>query len=276
MATGTLQIRRDSLTGKGTLSPGELFLASNDNTIRVGLESGGESAFSLTSHNHKLLNLSEKDYSSLDNKPNLNAYTVGHGLGKVPKFIMVKGGYTTDTYNWDIYHASIGATKRLIINSTTAPETQGGPWDNTTPSSTLIYQNNQGNYWYGTNRNNIAYCWTDIPGYSKFASYNGTTTDDGPFIYLGFRPAWVLIKRTDTGGDYWNLMDSKRDTVNVTNATNRLYPNSINNDEVGNVTVDFLSNGFKIRDTNSNNNGTNMTYVYAAFAESPFKYARGR
>jgi hypothetical protein len=207
---------------------------------------------------------------------NSNAYTVGHGLGKIPKFIMIKGGYTTDTYNWDIYHASIGPTKRLKINSTDAPELQGGPWDNTTPSSTLIYQNNQNNYWYGTNRNVIAYCWTDIPGYSQFASYRGTTSDDGPFVYLGFRPAWVLIKRTDAGGDFWNLMDSKRDPVNITNATNRLYPNFVNNDEVGNVTVDFLSNGFKIRDTNSNNNGSGMTYVYAAFAESPFKYARGR
>jgi hypothetical protein len=208
---------------------------------------------------------------------NSNAYTVGHGLGKAPKFIMIKGGYTTDTYNWDIYHQSLGPTKRLKINSTDGPETQGGPWDNTTPSSTLIYQNNQNNFWYGTNRNIIAYCWTDIPGYSKFASYTGTpSSQDGPFVYLGFRPAWVLIKRTDIGGDYWNLMDSKRDIVNVSNATNRLYPNSINNDEIGNVTVDFLSNGFRIRDTNSNNNGNGMTYVYAAFAEAPFKYARAR
>jgi hypothetical protein len=207
---------------------------------------------------------------------NLNAYTVGHGLGKAPKFIMIKGGYTTDNYNWDIYHTSLGPTKRLKINSTDMPETQGGPWDNTTPSSTLIYQNNQNNFWYGTNRNNIAYCWTDIDGYSKFGSYTGTSSANGPFVHLGFKPAWLLIKRTDTGGDYWNLMDSKRDTYNEGGSnTDRMYPNSINYNETG-VRIDFLSNGFKIRDTNSNNNGTNMTYVYAAFAENPFKYSVAR
>lgn len=207
---------------------------------------------------------------------NANAYTVGHGLGKVPKFIMLKGGYTTDTYNWDIYHASLGPTKRLKINSTDGPEIQGGPWDNTAPSSTLIYQNNQGNFWYGANRNNIAYCWAEIPGYSKFGSYNGVASSNGPVVNLGFKPAWLLIKRTDANGDYWNLMDNKRDPFNGNLTTHRLYPNSINNDEVGSVTVDFLANGFKIRDTNSNNNGGSMTYVYAAFAENPFKYALGK
>lgn len=206
---------------------------------------------------------------------NANAYTVGHGLGQVPKFIMVKGGYTTDTYNWDIYHVSLGPTKRLKINSTDSPETQGGPWDNQTPSSTLIYQNNQGNFWYGANRNNIAYCWAEVPGYSKFGSYSGVASSNGPFVNLGFRPAWLLIKRTDANGDYWNLMDSKRDTFNGNTVTHRMYPNSFNSDETG-VTVDFVANGFKIRDTNSNNNGGSMTYVYAAFAENPFKYALGK
>ena len=203
---------------------------------------------------------------------NSGTYSVGHGLGKEPKFIMLKGGYTTDAYNWDIYHVSLGPTKRLIINSVGGPETQGGPWSNQTPSSTLIYQNNQSNAWYGANRNNIAYCWAEIPGYSKFGSYTGTSTANGPSVYLGFKPAWLLIKRTDASGDYWNLMDNKRDPFNGNTTTHRLYPNSFNSDETG-IGIDFLANGFKIRDTNSNNNGTSMTYVYAAFAENPFKYS---
>ena len=238
---------------------GSSSITNNDGTVQSTVRVNQTSGFSIVKYN---------------TGNNLNAYTFGHGLGQAPKFIMIKGGYTTNTYNWDIYHTSIGPTKRLIINSTGAPETQGGPWDNQNPSATVVYQNNQNNYWYGTNKDNIAYCWAEVPGYSKFGSYSGTSTANGPFVNLGFRPAWVLVKRTDASGDYWNLMDSRRNPYND-ELTRRLYPNSINSDE-GGVTIDFLSNGFKIRDTNANNNGSGMTYVYAAFAENPFKYALGR
>jgi len=213
---------------------------------------------------------------------NLNTYTVGHGLGAVPRFIMIKGGYTTDTYNWDIYHAEYSPTQRLKINSSDALETQGGPWDDQRPSSTVIYQDNQNNYWYGTNRNNIAYCFTDVPGYSRFGKWTNNNSTNGTYVHLGFRPKMVLLKNTDNV-EQWYILDSKRHTINVIPPDGKNFQPSTANSEGQNnattATIDFLSNGFKIRTTNAASGEISFgtrNYVYAAFAESPFKYARAR
>jgi hypothetical protein len=209
-------------------------------------------------------------------------YTFGHGLGAVPRFIMLKGGYTTDTYNWDIYHAENSPTVRLIINDTTAVQTQGGPWDNQRPSSTVVYQNNQSNFWYGANRNNIAYCFTDVPGYSRFGKWTNNNSNDGTFVNLGFRPKMILMKNSDNV-EGWFILDSKRHTFNVAPPDGKnLQPNNTNSEGQNNATtatIDFLSNGFKIRTTNPASGEISFgtrTYVFAAFAESPFKYARAR
>jgi hypothetical protein len=213
---------------------------------------------------------------------NANTYTVGHGLGAVPRFIMIKGGYTTDTYNWDIYHAEYSPTQRLKINSSDALETQGGPWDDQRPSSTVIYQDNQNNYWYGTNRNNIAYCFTDVPGYSRFGRWTNNNSTNGTFVNLGFRPKMILLKNTDNV-EQWYILDSKRHTINVAPPDGKNFQPSTANSEGQNnattATIDFLSNGFKIRTTNAASGEISFgtrNYVYAAFAESPFKYARAR
>jgi hypothetical protein len=213
---------------------------------------------------------------------NSGTYTFGHGLGAVPRFIMIKGGYTTDLYNWDIYHAELSPTVRLIINSTTDVQTQAGPWDNQRPSSTVVYQNNQSNGWYGANRNNIAYCFTDVPGYSRLGKWTNNNSNNGTFVNLGFRPKMILMKNSDNV-EGWFILDSKRHTFNVNPPDGKtLQPNNSNSEGSVNsstATIDFLSNGFKIRTTNPASGEISFgtrNYVFAAFAESPFKYARAR
>ena len=126
-----------------------------------------------------------------------------------------------------------------------------------------------------TNQNTqlyVAYCWAAVPGYSAFGSYTGNGSTDGPFIYLGFRPRWWLVKRTDTV-ESWNILDSSRDPYNQ--AGINLYPN-LTNAESSNDLADLVSNGVKLRNTWTGANTNSGTYIYAAFAENPFAIARAR
>jgi hypothetical protein len=117
----------------------------------------------------------------------------------------------------------------------------------------------------------IAYCFHSVEGFSKFGSYTGNGSADGPFVYTGFRPAFVMIKRTDSTGN-WDMLDSVRDTYNV--STHRLHANNTNTETDNDRAIDFLSNGFKLRETGINTSGA--TYIYACFAENPFKYSNAR
>jgi hypothetical protein len=118
----------------------------------------------------------------------------------------------------------------------------------------------------------VAYCFSSVVGYSSFGSYTGNGSSDGPFVYTGFRPKWVMIKRTDTTAN-WRIFDTARDTYNVSSA--ELYPN-LANAESAFSSLDINSNGFKIRTSDVNYNASGGTYIYAAFAESPFAYSRAR
>jgi hypothetical protein len=118
----------------------------------------------------------------------------------------------------------------------------------------------------------VAYCFAEIAGYSKFGSYTGNGSADGTFVYLGFRPRFIMFKRTDTTSN-WEILDSSRNVYN--SVDNGLQPNLINA-ETSPYSVDFLSNGFKARTTNTDINASGGTYVYAAFAENPLKYSLGR
>jgi hypothetical protein len=193
--------------------------------------------------------------------------TVGHGLGVAPKMILIKDrSITTD---WNVYHVSLGNTAGINLNATNAAATNIGWWNNTSPTSNVFtngtYQNLADNY--------VAYCFAEIAGFSKFGSYTGNGSADGPFLYLGFRPRYVLVKRTDSSvnGD-WVVYDSARDTYNV--AQNYLLPNTAGAEGVF-ANLDLLSNGFKLKSTASINTST-ATYIYAAFAENPFKNALAR
>jgi hypothetical protein len=118
----------------------------------------------------------------------------------------------------------------------------------------------------------VAYCFAPVAGYSSFGSYVGNGSADGPFVYTGFRPAFVLTKRTN-GAAFWMTIDSKRDSYNV--ASQQLYPNA-SNAEGSSAVVDFLSNGFKARSNSNEINTPGATYIYAAFAEHPFSISRAR
>jgi hypothetical protein len=198
--------------------------------------------------------------------------TVGHGLGVGPKFIIVKTRSGTD--GWIVYHASLGVQYYSFLNTTDASYNNlSNYWGSTAPSSTTFSINAYG----GVNTNGatyVAYCWAEIAGFSKFTSYVGNGSTDGPFVFLGFRPKFVLMKNITTAGYAWQILDTSRNTYNVMNA--QLFPNSSAAEDTTNVLVDYLSNGFKLRNADGAQNLSSNTYIVAAFAENPFKNANAR
>jgi hypothetical protein len=195
--------------------------------------------------------------------------TVGHGLGVAPKMIIVKN--RTTATGWLVYHASVGNTGALILNGTNTTVTSVEYWNNTTPTSSVftVGISNAGNQ---STNNLVAYCFAEVAGYSKFGSYTGNGSTDGPFVYLGFRPRFILWKRTDSTSD-WRIWDTSRSPYNAANLI--LYPNASDAEYTdANQNIDVVSNGFKLRTTTLNVNGG--TYIFAAFAENPFKHSLAR
>jgi hypothetical protein len=197
------------------------------------------------------------------------AATVGHGLGVAPSMVIVKD--RAQVVNWNVYHISIGNTAGVKLNLTDALFTNSGWWNNTSPTSSVFtngtFTNAASNY--------VAYCFTPIAGFSAFGSYTGNGSTDGPFIYTGFRPKFVLIKNTDTAGRGWEIIDSSRNTFNVANSI--LQPDAASAESSSSsYQLDFVSNGFKIRGIDTWLNASGGTYIYAAFAENPFKNALAR
>ena len=192
--------------------------------------------------------------------------TIGHGLDEAPQVLFVKTRTSAD--HWAIYHHSVGNTKILYLNLTNSPATSSNYWNDTTPTST-VFSIGSDNKTGKSGDNYVAYCWHEVPGYSKFGSYTGNGSANGPFIHLGFRPAWFLQKKTSgTGG--WYLFDNKRSGFNVDN--DMLVPNETDAEYDGQTypRLDFLSNGIKWVDAGSSvHNASGATYVYMAFAERP-------
>jgi hypothetical protein len=196
-----------------------------------------------------------------------NSETVGHGLNAIPKMIILKNIEATS--NWFVYHASLGNTNRIYLNTTDA-SSSSTIWNNTTPTSS-VWSVRGGDF--GTGEDIVFYAFAEKKGFSRFGSYQGNGSNDGSYIHLGFKPAFVLIRRTDSG-DNWPLFDNKRNEFNLTDK--RLYPNS-NSAELtaSSVSLDLLSNGFKLRGTDSQINNSSGTYIYMAFAENPFVTSTG-
>jgi hypothetical protein len=190
--------------------------------------------------------------------------TVGHGLGVTPKMIIIKGRETT--YNWVVGHNSLSTNwgKYLTLSTTDAVETATNVFNDTAPTSSLFSIGTA----LGVNTsssNYIAYCFAEKKGFSKFGSYTGNGSADGTFVYTGFSPAFVMVKRTNTTSD-WAIWDTARSTYNVVG--HYLLPNTTGAE--GNVSyIDVLSNGFKIR-SSSVFNTTDDSIIYMAFAEHPF------
>jgi hypothetical protein len=196
--------------------------------------------------------------------------TVGHGLNAAPKMVIVKN--RSVVASWLVWHSSFAGTEYIVLESQAAKTSLAAMWNSAIPTSTVINLGTNANTNGSTNKF-VAYCWSEVAGYSKFGTYTGNGVADGPFVYLGFRPRFMLIKRTD-GVDNWTIWDSNRNANNTT--TSELYPN-LTNAEANGGGLTFVSNGMKVSSVpGSNYNTTNATYMYAAFAENPFKYSLAR
>jgi hypothetical protein len=200
--------------------------------------------------------------------------TVGHGLGVKPAMFIWKDRTTTGA--WQVWHQSLSnqAQSYLILNTTAASVNDSRIWANTAPTSTVL--SFESGYTFNINNNIVAYCFSEIAGYSKFGSYTGNGSTDGPFVYLGFRPRWILVKRTDSTGD-WYIYDTSRNTFNL--VTQVLFADLSDAESTyaaPNPVIDILSNGFKQRGTYPHNNASGGTYIYAAFAENSFNYSLAR
>jgi len=188
--------------------------------------------------------------------------TFGHGLGVAPRLVMVKD--LEDATNWQVLHLDQGVGNKLFLNSTAAAASDANMWQNTAPTSTVVSMGTA----QTTNEQFIAYCFAEIEGYSKIRSYTGNGSTDGPFVYTGFRPAFVLCKNIINAGNDWPIDDSARSPFNPDKA--RLWADLNNTENTGSVTLDLLSNGFKIRTSNGEQNTSGSTHIYIAFAENPF------
>jgi hypothetical protein len=195
--------------------------------------------------------------------------TVGHGLGVSPELIIAKSR-TQGSYDWVVYHKSLGNGQYIALNSTAAALSYTNYWG--TVSATTFLGNSPTNF-YNNGGDMVAYCFAPVAGYSSFGSYVGNGSADGPFVYTGFRPRWVLIKVTSGVISSWLLYDSERSIYNVVGA---FFQPNVSDAEVPVANADFLSNGFKIRINSSYINASTHNYIYAAFAEHPFSISRAR
>ena len=195
--------------------------------------------------------------------------TIGHGLGAEPKMIFLK--IRTGGNNWQVYNKSIGSGNALFLNTTDASSSNTG-WQSTDATSSFFYVSGGGAV-NGSGASLIAYCFAEKQGYSKISSYVGNGSTDGTFVYTGFKPAFVIIKRTDSTSS-WSMRDTVRSPNNV--VTNRLWSDLSNAESTSTTeTIDILSNGFKCRNNAAGINASGGSYIYMAFAENPFTSSTG-
>ena len=200
--------------------------------------------------------------------------TIGHGLGVKPAMIIIKRR-TGTAQDWMVYHhknTSAPATDYLSLNRNFATQDTNVIWNDTEPDTSVITLGGHDSINQNT-QSHVAYVFADVEGYSKFGSYTGNGSTDGTFVYTGFRPAWVLIKQTNSTGS-WLIHDNKRSPFNVIDED--LFANLSSAESDNGVDKDFLSNGFKHRASHSAVNGSSSTYIYMAFAEQPFKFSNAR
>jgi len=201
-----------------------------------------------------------------------SGHTIPHHLSAIPKMMIIKN-MTTNSTNWMIYHVALGNTKAIYFTTAYA-DIDAGWWNNTSPTSSVFTLGNHDNH--NANDNSvIAYCFAEKQGYSKFGSYVGNGNADGTFFYLGFKPAWVMLKKTTDGTSSWCIFDNKRLGRNPNNP--RLYANNNNASEGASdeAYVDILSNGFKLRGAQPDINLSAKTYIYMAFADKPLVTSTG-
>jgi hypothetical protein len=212
---------------------------------------------------------SDAGFSILTYTMNSNSNeTVGHGLGVAPDVVITKARERNDSNGfWSVYTTSIdGSLDYLKLNT----EGQKNNSSLAAPTSTVFTGAGSSTAAY---RSFAAYCFHSVKGYSKFGSYLGNGLTDGAFVYTGFKPAFVILKKYNTSDDSWVILDNQRDPYNVVNS--RLFADLVNSESTSTDMVDFLSNGFKLRTSGSAYNGSGIGYFYMAFAENPFVTSTG-
>ena len=200
---------------------------------------------------------------------NGTSQNISHSLGVAPKMIITKPR-SNGTDGWAVYHASIGAGGALQLETTVATQVTGIYWNSTAPTSS-VFSVGSANRTNGSGYSMVAYLFSEVAGFSRFGSYTGNGSSDGPFVFCGFRPRWILRKGTVTAGVNWSIHDTARGTTNV--ITSGLLANT-SGAETSIGDVDVTANGFKMR-SSSFNDGSEI-YIFAAFAEHPFKNALAR
>ena len=248
--SGNTYVAWNWLAGNGTSS-------NTDGTITSTVSANQKAGFSIVSYTGT----------------GTNGATIGHGLSSAPDLLMVKD--RSQAVDWHVYHSantSAPETEYLILNQTLATIDAIAPWNDTAPTSSVFTVGT--GVAVNTNGNNyIAYCFHSVEGFSKFGSYTGNGSTDGPFVYTGFRPAFVMVKWADSTGE-WGMHDSARDVDNVVGGV--LFAHASDAEYTGYEFYDFTSNGFKIRSSNANRNASGGTYIFMAFSEMPFKYSNAR
>jgi hypothetical protein len=192
--------------------------------------------------------------------------TIGHGID-TPKMIIVKN--ISVTKNWCVYHHSIGNAKIMKLNETDAETANTTTFNSTSPNSS-VFTVGTSSLTNSSGENFIAYCFAEKKGFSKFGSYTGNGNADGPFIYTGFKPAFVIIKMSGAVGN-WVMLDNKRSDVPNANVNDQVLYANASDAELSSATraIDTLSNGFKVRGSGGNINTSGGAYIYMAFAENP-------
>ena len=204
-----------------------------------------------------------------------SAGNVGHGLSTAPKVLINKS--ISGANDWFVGHSSIGFTKFLKLNATNAESTNSGIWNDTAPTTDHFTINSANGNTNATGVEYITYCFAEKKGFSKFGSYTGNGSADGPFLYTGFKPAFIIIKNTSDAAKNWVMLDNKRPSTGQNPADDILFPNT-NGAESSSQTdrlVDFVSNGVKIKATSGQMNGSGNTHIFMAFAEEPLVSSNG-
>ena len=203
-----------------------------------------------------------------------SARTISHSLSAVPGLIIVKNRAAADA--WQVYHGANTAapeTDYMVLDTAAATADAADRWNDTAPTSSVFSLGDADEVNTNTEAY-IAYCFAEKQGFSKFGGYTGNGNADGPFIYTGFRPAFFLLKKSSADSGWWRIQDNKREPFNVVDKS--LFANVTDSEyDTTNYSVDFLSNGFKIRTALTGNNESSGTYIYAAFAEAPFVNSEG-
>ena len=238
-------------------------VSNTDGSITSSVSANTEAGFSIVTYTGTLS-------SGTGSNP-----TVGHGLSSAPEMYISKSRDTAspDSGHWLVWHKDLSDDNAMFLNLTLAQSAVGSGLPD--PDSSVFYTQYQSGSGIASN-DYVAYCFHSVEGYSKFGIYTGNGSSDGTFVYTGFRPAWVMVKRTNSTGNWWIADNQRPSSFNNIPASSLLYAN-LNNAEGGTGEwIDFISNGFKIRNTFTDENASGGTYIYMAFAEMPFKYSLGR